>query len=146
MPARIFVKRSRQVHIEVDTKQVVDRVSVFLTAETVVRDWPSLGHPRGFAFLDSRREPIDNCPQFLGLGLRFFRGRHLAGVQPEDDFGPSLRRGLIDEFARESIEPKLAFLLLGIMTTLAICREKRLNARVKPSRFCRECRARRARK
>ena len=131
VPPWVFVERAGCFDIEHHAEKIVDRVGVFLPAETVVFHQSATCHASCRSLANLRRQSVDDVADLCRARLPLLLRRHFGRVDAKYHLAPLLRNLRIREVRRESVESKLSLLRLAAVTTETVGLEEKLQCPVR---------------
>ena len=126
MPQGILIQLPWLRRIIAHPEQVIDRILIFLPAQTIVGHLGSRGHPRRFAFFDPGVEFPDEPRDFILFWLRLVFRWHFATVDFFDNFRPEMRVFAPLKITRKLIEAQVALFLVRPVTAGTVPLDKDL--------------------
>ena len=111
-------------YVEIDSRQIADRVAVLVPIESPQHDLPIT--PNDLGPRDLLGDPIDHFRDLVRLGLRLLLGRHLVAVEHVDDLTPFLFGRRVEKVGLQMpLQMELALLFHLTMTANAVLLEER---------------------
>ena len=125
VPQGVGVQLARLGGIVTHAEQVIDRVLVLFSAQSIMRHRRPRRHPRRPALLEPRIEIRDERRDLVLRRLRFsFFGGISPAIDLFDDLRPAMRVHARLEIARELVDAQIPLLLLRAMAADAVLLEE----------------------